>query len=81
MLCLLNFHQYAVVSHDLLELVSNDIATFIKSHKKLNVERRLQCNSHVFFKMQPDGLAVYWHRFTYYIIHAYTSCSAFGEGA
>lgn len=49
MLCLLNFHQYAVVSHDLLELVSNDIATFIKSHKKLNVERRLQCNSHVFF--------------------------------
>lgn len=31
MLCLLNFHQYAVVSHDLLDLVSNDIATFIKS--------------------------------------------------
>lgn len=78
MLCLLNFHQYAVVSHDLLDLVSNDIATFIKSST-------WKGNSNVivmfFLKMQPDGLAVCWHRFTYYIIHAYTSCSAFGEGA
>lgn len=41
---------YVAVSLDLLDLVSNDIAVLIKSHKKLNVERQLQCNSHVSLK-------------------------------
>lgn len=49
MLCLLDVH-YVMVSCDLLDLVFNDIAALIKSHKKLNVERRFQCNSHVCLK-------------------------------